>query len=90
MSVTIIAQPTPNPNAMKFTVSRHLTDGSSRTYGSAQEAAGDPLASRLFAVPGVKTVFVLNDFVTVTKETGASWAEVSPAAEEALRAYFAA
>jgi len=85
MSITVTAQPTPNPNAMKFSVNRQLTEGSSRTYGSAAEAAGDALAAALFAVPGVKTVFILNDFVTVTKQPEAAWGDLAPAAEAALR-----
>ncbi len=85
MSITVTAQPTPNPNAMKFSVNRQLTEGSSRTYGSPAEAAGDALAAALFAVPGVKTVFILNDFVTVTKLPDAVWGDLAPAAEAALR-----
>ncbi|HEX8903384.1 MAG TPA: NifU N-terminal domain-containing protein, partial [Longimicrobiaceae bacterium] len=69
-------QETPNPNAGKFTVGRTLVEGRrGRTFASAAAAAGDPLAARLFAEPGVASVFVVADFVTVTKDAGAAWAE---------------
>jgi hypothetical protein len=79
-------QETPNPHAGKFTVGRTLVEGRrGRTFASAGEAAGDPLAERLFAEPGVAAVFVVADFVTVTKEADASWGELAPRVQAALR-----
>lgn len=43
------------------------------SFNTAQEAAGHPLAERLFSIAGVTNVFILPDFLTVTKETGAPW-----------------
>lgn len=79
-------QETPNPNAGKFTVGRTLVEGRrGRTFASAEAAADDPLAARLFAVPGVASVFVVADFVTVTKDADAAWAELAPRVQAALR-----
>lgn len=79
-------QETPNPNAGKFTVGRTLVEGRrGRTFATREEAAGDPLAARLLAEPGVASVFVVADFVTVTKEAGASWAELAPRVQAVLR-----
>ncbi len=78
--------PTPNPDAGKFTVGRTLVEGRrGRSYDSAAGAAADPLASRLFALEGVRAVFVVADFVTVTKAPEASWAELAPLVQAALR-----
>lgn len=77
--------PTPNANALKFVVGRRLSDGRSRTFRSAEEAAGHPLAAGLFAVPGVVQVFVLNDFITITRDPAASWEEIAGRAEAAIR-----
>jgi len=87
-SVTVEVQPTPNVNALKFVVNRRLTEGRSQTFRSAEEAARHPLASELFAIPGVVQVFVLNDFVTVTRDPQVAWEEIVPPAEAAIRAYF--
>jgi NFU1 iron-sulfur cluster scaffold homolog, mitochondrial len=77
---------TPNPEAGKFTVGRTLVEGRrGRTVDSAAAAAGDPLAARLLAEPGVRSVFIVADFVTVTREPGADWGELAPRVRAALR-----
>jgi hypothetical protein len=82
-------QPTPNVNALKFVVNRKLTEGRSQTFRSAEEAAGHPLAGRLFAIPGVVQVFVLNDFVTVTRDPSVAWDTIAGAVDAAIRAQLA-
>jgi len=76
MPPTVLPQPTPNPNAMKFVVSRRVVDEGSRSFLNREAAAGDPLASKLFALPGVRQVFMLNDFVTITKDEATDWDEI--------------
>ena len=71
---------------MKFTVDRTVRASGSLSLNSAAEAEGDALGEALFAVEGVRSLFAVNDFVTVTKEPGADWAEVAPKVEDALRA----
>ena len=41
-----------------------------------QEAAADPLAAAVLALPGVAAVFRTADFLTVTREPSASWDEL--------------
>lgn len=72
------AQPTPNPNAMKFTVAGGLPDRERRSFASAADAAGHALGAALFALGGVQSLFMVNDFVTVTKTPDASWSELAP------------
>jgi hypothetical protein len=79
--------PTPNPHAGKFTVGRTLVEGRrGRSYDSAEAAADDPVAAPLMALEGVRGVFMVADFVTVTKAPEASWAELAPRVQAALRA----
>lgn len=89
MSLTITATATPNPNAMKFTLNRTVCEGGSKTFTSPESAAGDPLAAALFAVPGTRMVFLLNDFITVTKDSAADWATMQPSIENAIQRHFA-
>lgn len=78
-------QPTPNPNAGKFTVGRKLIEGrGSKSYFTSEQAAPDPVASALFALDGVASVFIVDDFVTVTKEPAADWSELEPRVCETL------
>lgn len=84
------AHATPNPNSIKI-----VTDGPSfisegmESFNSAHEAEGHALGESLFAVPGVANVFILPQFVTVTKDPAAGWDAVMPEVEAALEAYFA-
>ena len=56
-------------------------------YRVADEAAGSPLAERLFAVPGVGGVFLGGDFITVTKTDG-EWQHIKPAVLGAIMEHF--
>jgi hypothetical protein len=78
-------QLTPNPNAGKFTVGRRLIEGrASRSYFTREQAAADPVATALFALNGVASVFIVDDFVTVTKDAAAEWSELAPRVTDAL------
>ncbi len=83
--VSVEIQPTPNINALKFVVNRRLTEGRSRTFRSAAEATEVDFAQRLLEIPGVVQVFVLNDFITVTRDPQADWNAITPRAEEIIR-----
>ena len=86
--VQVEIQPTPNVNALKFVVNRRVTEGRSQTFRSPQDAAVHPLAVRLFAIPGVVQVFLLNDFLTVTRDPSNPWDEIAAAAQVAIRDHF--
>lgn len=72
----IQVQGTPNPNAAKFVLGRSLLGDEGRTYFDAAAAEGNPLAERLFDVEGVRALFMVDNFITVTKADGASWDEL--------------
>ena len=79
-------QQTPNPNAGKFVVDRRVVEGKPKSFFNASQAEADPIASALFGVPGVVSVFMVEDFVTVTKAPSADWAELAPAVIATLEA----
>lgn len=81
----VVPEPTPNPNAMKFTVGQPV--GGPATYASGSPA-DDPTAGEVLAIDGVVSVFFTADFVTVTKSPDASWDEITPAAQEILENRF--
>jgi len=82
--VTVTVQPTPNLNALKFVTNRRLTEGRSQTFTDAATAAA-PLARELLGIPGVRQVFFLNDFITITRTEGIDWDAVVPQAESLIR-----
>jgi NFU1 iron-sulfur cluster scaffold homolog, mitochondrial len=87
--LTVTVQPTPNINALKFVVNRRMTEGRSQTFTDAR-TAGVPLARDLLHIPGVRQVFFLNDFITVTRTEGADWGAVTPQVETLIRRHLGA
>jgi len=79
-------QPTPNPNAAKFVLDRPVAE-QPVSFFSADAAVNHPLASlaiRLFAIPGVSSIFFLKDFVTVNKQPNAKWPALKRSVKKAL------
>jgi hypothetical protein len=78
-------QPTPNPNAGKFVVNRPVVGGNaSKSYYNALQAADQPVASALFEIPGVQSLFMVEDFITVTKAADADWQQLIPEVSAAI------
>jgi hypothetical protein len=79
-------QPTPNPNAGKFTLDRRVVEGkSSRSYYNAGQAAADPMGAALFELDGVASIFMVDDFVTVTKTPAVEWDALTPRVIETIQ-----
>ena len=76
-------QPTPNPNAMKFLLDRPISEGSV-SFLKAEQAQDDPVARALFAIPGVTSVLLLCDLVTVNKDPQAAWPQVKRRVQQVL------
>jgi hypothetical protein len=68
-------QSTPNPNALKFVLDRAIAEQPA-SFFDAEAARGHGLASKLFALPGVCSLLLLGDFVTVNKRPDADWAPI--------------
>jgi NFU1 iron-sulfur cluster scaffold homolog, mitochondrial len=78
--------PTPNPNAGKFVVSQQVAPvGTSRSYYDPDEAKDDPVARAVMGLSGIRSVFMVDDFITVTKTPAAHWEDLVPKVEEAIR-----
>jgi len=67
-SMFIQTQDTPNPNSLKFLPGRTVLEaGGTLDFPTVATAQHSPLAKLLFRIPGVKSVFLATDFITVTK-----------------------
>lgn len=76
---TVRFQPTPNPNAGKFTLNRKVIEGkASKSFYNAEDAADHPVATALFELEGVASLFLVDDFITVTKTAEAEWETLIP------------
>jgi hypothetical protein len=87
---TVRFQPTPNPNAGKFTLDRRVIEGkASRSYYNAAQAASDPMGAALFELDGVTSLFMVDDFVTVTKAPTVEWSDLTPQVIATIQRTFA-
>lgn len=76
MSMPVLIDSTPNPNAMKFTVGSPV--GGPATFSSTNPT-DDPLGTALLGIAGVASVFMTADFFTVTKDPSAAWDGITDA-----------
>ena len=83
--MSIRPDPTPNPNAMKFTVGEPL--GGPQTH-TADTDSDDPTVAALLALDGVTSIFMTADFITLTKSPDADWDSITPSATEILETRF--
>jgi Fe-S cluster biogenesis protein NfuA len=80
------AERTPNPNSVKWVLERPvMTTGGFAGFDDPVEPEVSPLAARLHRVPGVVSVLLGADFVTLTKGVDTAWADVAEPVAEAIR-----
>ncbi len=72
------AERTPNPNSIKWVLSRDVVAGVAGAHFDRAPAADEsPLAHALFGVDGVEGVFLGPSFVTVTKGEAREWTDLA-------------
>ena len=81
---------TPNPATLKFLPGRYVMGSGTADFASPDSAERSPLASTLFAMPGVARVFLGGDFITVTKTEDASWQALKPQVLAGIMEHFVA
>lgn len=77
---------TPNPNAVKFILKEPVTNGTTRSFRSIEEAGGDALGRALFEVGDVESVFYMDRMITVEKRDEAEWDDLLPRLAVPIRA----
>src|SRR5215831_18858207 len=85
--IEVYTEMTPNPETMKFVADVMLFPGDSADFADEGSAKNSPLATELFGFPFVKGVFIMNNFVTVTKTPDSDWMEIIPTLRTFLREY---
>jgi Fe-S cluster biogenesis protein NfuA len=84
------AERTPNPQSLKWVVSKELAPpGVTASFQAPVGADVSPLAARLFAIADVVGVFIAPGFVTVTKREEREWTELAQPIVDALKAFAA-
>ncbi|MEM9898166.1 MAG: NifU family protein [Pseudomonadota bacterium] len=92
----IETEDTPNPQSLKFVADRAVLglgpDGRpavGRDFPAPETAERAPLAAAVFAIKGVKGVFLGPDFVTATKDETLDWATLKPSIIAAIADHLA-
>lgn len=83
--MAIRVEPTPNPNALKFTVGEPVGGPGTYVKGAQPE---EEYMGRLLGLDGVSSVFFTADFVTITKTPDGSWDAITPEATAILESQF--
>lgn len=84
----IQTETTPNPLTLKFIPGVAVMADGTAFYTDASATTHSPLAQALFAVEGVRAVFLGADFVTVTRAEHSGWEVMKPALLTTIMEYF--
>ena len=75
VAVTVYAESTPNPSAMKFVANKKITD-QTLSFENTDSAKDAPLVKELFNFPFVKEVFMDENYISISKHETTQWEEV--------------
>lgn len=76
MSVDVVVQPTPNPNALKFIVNSIVMASGKASFKSPADCEGVPLAEKIFDLRGVDQIHFFQNVITVSKFSFEPWDEL--------------
>lgn len=86
--VSIYVESNPNPNSLKFVANfMLLNEGEYHDFPNEASASNSELAQELFTYPFVRGVFIMSNFVTVTKDDETDWEEVKMGIREHIKDY---
>jgi Fe-S cluster biogenesis protein NfuA len=84
----IYLEESPNPNSLKFVVNHLIVpEGMILDYPDISETGNSPLAKDLFGFDYVDHVFLMNNFVTVTKVDSADWIDIKEELKNFIKTY---
>ncbi len=88
--VNVYAEATPNPGSMKFVISQMICPNESVDFRRIEEVKNSPLATALFEYSYVKGIFIMNNFITITKAAENEWVNIIPELRLFLKEYIEA
>ncbi|HEY8958106.1 hypothetical protein HA402_012280 [Bradysia odoriphaga] len=85
--ISIYTEMTPNPETMKFVANKLLYPGKSIDFPDEASAKPSPLAIELFSFPFIRGVFIMANFITLTKTSETDWNDIIPTVKAFLKEY---
>lgn len=86
----VYTESTPNPESMKFVVNKMVLPNDSIDFRKKELVKDAPIAEALFDYDFVNGVFVMNNFVTVTKKPDYQWFDIIPQLKKFIKEYIEA
>lgn len=84
MKYAVEIKSTNKPSILKFEFNEFLTKQKGYEYHNIEEAANSPIASQLFYLPFVKTVYISQNFIAIEKYNIVEWEDVQDEVAEQL------
>ncbi|MFK5983694.1 MAG: NifU family protein [Flavobacteriaceae bacterium] len=84
--ISIYAESTPNPEAMKFVANKALANDIYE-FKSKNDAIHAPLALELFNFPFVKEVFINANYISISKNGSVEWQEITNEIRSFIKTY---
>ncbi|MBR9860581.1 NifU family protein [bacterium] len=88
--ITVYSEQTPNPESMKFVANKMILPNDSIDFRTKDSVEHCPMAEELFKYDFVKGVFIMNNFVSVTKEADYEWFDIIPQLKKFVQEYLEA
>ncbi len=87
--LTVKTEKTPNPNSLKYNLGKKLMEeGSNANFPNTESAKRSPLATGIFSITGIVSVFIGHDFVTLTRKEDVSWDDINQEMAPVLENFF--
>ncbi|SEO50305.1 Scaffold protein Nfu/NifU N terminal [Amphibacillus marinus] len=83
--MSVIAEATPNPNAMKFTSNKQIFQGDASVSVAKGGESEYQVLNQLIALPGVDNAFGYQFFITINKDPDADWSGLTHLIEEIMQ-----
>lgn len=83
--MSVRAESTPNPNALKFTTDSLIFQGNSSVSVMPGQDSEHQILNELMELDGVDNVFGFQNFITVNKRFDAEWDALTPKVEAVLK-----
>jgi len=78
---------TPNPNALQFVLNAQVLNYGNKSWSAKDDCMDDKMGQALFGIEGVGNVYVMENFVTVTKDEQTAWNLLSAKVWNAIDAH---
>ena len=80
-------QPTPNPDAFQFILNGKIIEAGTKTFDTPDDADEDPMAKALFGIFGIQSIFIKENFITITKSNTVGWHTIMEKIGGTIEAY---